>query len=93
MEWNSPFLRAFLNRLIDAEIATSVHKGKRVYIPRILLSPSESGLPLILRRRQFLIRLAYCITINKGQGQSLDTVGIYLHSSEAIFRHGQFMLH
>ena len=81
-------IRAFLNRLIDAEIATGVNKGKRVFLPRILLTSSESELPLILRRRQFPIRLAYCITINKGQGQSLDNVGIYLPTPEAIFSHG-----
>ena len=82
-------IRAFSNRVIDAEIATGVHKHKRVFIPRIILTSSESELPFILRRRQFPIRLAYCITINKGQGQSLETVGIYLPSPEAIFSHGQ----
>ena len=81
-------IRAFSNRVIDAEIATGVHKHKRVFIPRIILTSSESELPFILRR-QFPIRLAYCITINKGQGQSLETVGLYLPSPEAIFSHGQ----
>ena len=66
-----------------------MHKQKRVFIPRIILTSSESELPFILRRRQFPIRLAYCITINKGQGQSLETVGLYLPSPEAIFSHGQ----
>ena len=82
-------IRAFSNRVIDAEIATGMHKQKRVFIPRIILTSSESELSFILRRRQFPIRLAYCITINKGQGQSLETVGLYLPSPEAIFSHGQ----
>ena len=82
-------IRAFSNRVIDAEIATGVHKQKRVFIPRIILTSSESELPFVLRRRRFPIRLAYCITINKRQGQSLETVGIYLPSPEAIFSHGQ----
>ena len=60
-----------------------------MFIPRIILTSSESELPFVLRRRQFPIRLAYCITINKGQGQSLETVGLYLPSPEAIFCHGQ----
>ena len=51
-------IRAFSNRVIDAEIATSVHKQKRVFIPRIILTSSESELPFVLRRRQFPIRLA-----------------------------------
>ena len=82
-------IRAFSNRVIDAEIATGVHKQKRVFIPRIVLTSSESELPFVLRRRQFPIRLAYCITINKGQGQSLETVSLYLPSPEAIFSDGQ----
>ena len=41
------FVRALLNRLIGAEIATGAHKGKRVFIPRILLTLSESELPFI----------------------------------------------
>ena len=78
-------IRAFSNRVIDAEIATGVHKQKRVFIPRIILTSSESELPFVLRRRQFPIRLAYyCISINKGQGQSLETVGLYLPSPEAM---------
>ena len=51
--------------------------GTRVYIPRIpLLTPPNSDFPFLLKRRQFPIRHANCITINKGQGQSLETVGI-----------------
>ena len=83
-------VRSFTKRLIDAEIATGIHAGTRVFIPRIaLLTPSDSGLPFILKRRQFPGRPAFCITINKGQGQSLETVGIFLPSPEAIFSHGQ----
>ena len=75
--------------MIDAEIATGVHEQKQVFILRIILTSSESELPFVLRRRQFPISLAYCITINKGQGQSLDTIGLYLPSPEAIFSHVQ----
>ena len=83
-------LRSVTNRLIDAEVATGSHVGTRVFIPRIpLLTPPDSGFPFILKRRQFPIRPAFCITINKCQGQSLETVGIYLPSPEAIFSHGQ----
>ena len=82
-------VRDFTNRVIDGEIATGVHKGKRVLIPRIILTSSEFELPFILRRKQFPVRMAYCITINKGQGQILKTVGIFLPSPEAIISHGQ----
>ena len=82
-------IRALLNRIIDAEIATGVHKGKRVFIPRIPMTPTDTDFPFVLRRRQFPIRPAFCITINKGQGQSMENVGIFLPSPEAIFSHGQ----
>ena len=82
-------IRALLNRIIDAEIATGVHKGKRVFIPRIPITPTDTDFPFVLRRRQFPIRPAFCITINKGQGQSMENVGIFLPSPEAIFSHGQ----
>ena len=74
---------------IDAEIATGVHKGKCVFILRIILTSPVSKLPFTLRRIQFPVRFAYCITISKGQGHSLKTVGIFLPSPEAIFSHGR----
>ena len=85
-------MREFSIRIIDAEIATSVHKGKRVFIPRVILASPESELPITLRRRHFPVRLVYCLTINKGQGQSLKSVGIFIPSPEAIFSYGQLYI-
>ena len=39
------------------------------------------------KRLRFLIRLAFAITINKAQGQSLELCGLYLHTD--CFSHGQ----
>ena len=78
------------SHVIDAETATGTHRGNRVFIPRIVMIPSETDFPFVLRRKQFPIRPAFCITINKGQGQSLESVGIFLPSPDAIFSHGQF---
>src|SRR5947207_14879478 len=39
--------RRFQSRVIDTEIITGPHVGKRVFIPRITLFPSESKLPFI----------------------------------------------
>ncbi|XP_065658173.1 ATP-dependent DNA helicase pif1-like [Hydra vulgaris] len=57
---------------IDAEVLTGVSGGKRVFVPRIQLAPSDSNLLLVLKRRQFPVRLAYSMTINKSQGQTFD---------------------
>ena len=38
-------------------------------------------------RRQFPCRLAFGVTINKSQGQTLDRIGLYLE--EPVFTHGQ----
>ena len=53
------------------------------------MTPSETDFPFVLRRKKFPIRPAYCITINKGQGQSLESVSIFLPSPDGIFSHGQ----
>ena len=55
--------------------------GKVVFIPRITLSPAAEDLPIPLKRRQFLIRLAFAMTVNKSQGQSLQNVGLDFRKS------------
>jgi ATP-dependent DNA helicase PIF1 len=75
------------NKLIDAEITTGRHAGRRVFIPRISLSPSSTQLPFCLKRRQFPIRSAFAMSINKSQGQTLGKIGLYL--SRPVFTHGQ----
>ena len=57
-------------------------------IPRIKISSEASkDLSLNLIRLQFPIRLAYAMTINKAQGQSLMHVGINIQ--DEVFSHGQ----
>ena len=58
-----------------------------VFIPRITLAPSAEDLPIPLRQQQFPIRLAFAMTINKSQGQSLAHVRLDLRSP--VFSHGQ----
>ncbi len=50
------------------EIIIGNNVDKRVFIPRIIMSPSGTDWPFVLRRRQFPIRVAFAITINKSQG-------------------------
>ncbi|KAL5728631.1 hypothetical protein ACHQM5_001695 [Ranunculus cassubicifolius] len=74
-------------RVIEAMILTGNKAGDKVFIPRITLTPSTSQLPFKMSRRQFPVRLAFAMTINKSQGQSVKYVGIDLRTP--VFSHGQ----
>uniref|UniRef100_A0A0D3CNQ2 ATP-dependent DNA helicase n=1 Tax=Brassica oleracea var. oleracea TaxID=109376 RepID=A0A0D3CNQ2_BRAOL len=64
--------------LVKAKVITGEKVGKTVVIPRLSITPSDNKLPFKMRRRQLLIAVAFAITINKSQGQSLSHVGLYL---------------
>jgi ATP-dependent DNA helicase PIF1 len=51
------------------------------------MTGSNTGLPFTLRRLQFPVCLAFAMTINKSQGQSLNYVGLDLRMP--VFGHGQ----
>jgi ATP-dependent DNA helicase PIF1 len=56
-------------RVIEAEIIKRNNVDKCVFIPHIIMSPSGTDWPFVLRRhRQFPVRVAFAITINKSQG-------------------------
>jgi ATP-dependent DNA helicase PIF1 len=77
-----------MQHVIEAEVATGPAKGQRVFIPRLSITPSDTErMPFILRRRQFPVRPAFGMTINKAQGQTLKMVGIFL--PKPVFTHGQ----
>ena len=63
---------------MKAKVITGEKVGKTVVIPRLSITPSANKLPFKMRRRQLLIAVAFAITINKSQGQSLSHVGLYL---------------
>ncbi|CAN6920629.1 unnamed protein product, partial [Brassica oleracea] len=60
--------------MVQARIITGEKVGKLVYIPRLLITPSDTRLPFKMRRRQLPLAVAFAITINKSQGQSLSEV-------------------
>jgi ATP-dependent DNA helicase PIF1 len=64
--------------VLEAKIISGTHVGDKVFIPRIVLSPSDSKLPFVLKRRQFPVSVCFAMTINKSQGQSLQHVGLFL---------------
>uniref|UniRef100_A0A8C4SJ32 ATP-dependent DNA helicase n=1 Tax=Erpetoichthys calabaricus TaxID=27687 RepID=A0A8C4SJ32_ERPCA len=73
--------------VIETQVLTGSHTSNTALIPRIDLTSSDLELPFKLKRRQFPIKAAFAMTINKSQGQTMDKVGIYL--SEPVFAHGQ----
>jgi ATP-dependent DNA helicase PIF1 len=73
-------------RVIEAKIIIGNNVGKRVFIPHIIMSPSRTNWPFVLRHRQFLVQVAFVMIINKSQGQTLNNVGVYLPSP--VFYHG-----
>ncbi|XP_059140808.1 uncharacterized protein LOC131928730 [Physella acuta] len=75
-----------MRNVVEAKVTTGKVKGNIVLIPRIGLK-TDSGLPFELKRRQFPLKLAFAMTINKSQGQTLDKVGLYLPTP--VFGHGQ----
>ena len=51
------------------------------------MASEDAGLPFTMKRKQFPVTVAFALTINKSQGQTIPNVGIYL--PESVFSHGQ----
>nr|XP_012152725.1 PREDICTED: ATP-dependent DNA helicase PIF1-like [Megachile rotundata] len=80
-----PRITSLGNQIFRATIIIGTNIGQDVIIPRIKLIPSNSTLGVDFSRKQFPVKLAFAMTINKSQGQTLKRVGIYLRDPD----HGQ----
>jgi hypothetical protein len=87
--WNGMRLivRRFTMRVVEVEIIIGKGAGNVAFIPCIKFISDNSGLPFTFAKKQFPLRLAYAMTINKYQGQTLSHVG--LHLADDVFWHGQ----
>jgi ATP-dependent DNA helicase PIF1 len=75
-------------RVVECEILAGKYACNMIFIPRIPLESSTAAdLPFNFKRTQFPLRLAFAMTINKAQGQTLKHVGLCL--TEPVFTHGQ----
>ncbi|KAL4101149.1 hypothetical protein QTP88_021169 [Uroleucon formosanum] len=81
-------VRNMYDHSLDLESITGQGTGQRILLPRIDLTPSDSTVPFSFARRQFPIRIAFAMTINKAQGQTLDKVGLYLPRARSIRKPG-----
>ena len=64
-----------------------VGSDRVVLIPRITFIPKPTEYPFEWQRRQFPVKSAFATTINKSQGQTLKSAGVWLRGQ--VFTHGQ----
>lgn len=76
-------------KVLEVHLIGGDHDGEITFIPNTMSTPSGHNVDFSfeLRRRQFPMQLAFVITINKAQGQSVKDVGLDLQAP--VFSHGQ----
>jgi hypothetical protein len=81
LQWTSRHLQA---RILTGKAAGSIeYFMKNVFT----ITPEASGLPFTIVRRQYPIIPAYCLSVHKAQGQTIQKCGLILESDP--FTHGQ----
>ena len=78
-----------LRRVLECQVLREDDNAddNTVFIPHMGLEASKEDYPVPLRRVQFPVHLAYSMTINKSQGQTVQHVGLDLCTP--VFAHGQ----
>jgi ATP-dependent DNA helicase PIF1 len=74
-----------MKNVIEAIILNGKFRGENILLPRIPIILTD--VPIQFNRLQFPIRLAFAMTINKSQGQTISICGLDLSTS--YFLHGQ----
>ena len=78
-------IKKITGNVLEATILYGKFQGEIVFLPRILMIPSN--LPIPFKRLQFPIRLAFAMTINKPQRQTMSIC--WLDLENPCFSHGQ----
>ena len=66
-------VKSLMRNLIEATIQTGTFAGSAVCMPKIKLFSTNND-AIQFQRIQFPVRLAFAMTINKAQGQTLDRI-------------------
>jgi ATP-dependent DNA helicase PIF1 len=74
-------------RLIIAKRLHACDENDAILIPRVPSHTKDTELPFIMKRLQFPLKLAFVMTFNRAQGQSMKHCGILLPQS--LWAHGQ----
>jgi hypothetical protein len=80
-------VRCFTMRVVKAEIIICKGANNVAFILCIKFIFDNNDLTFTFTRKQFPLHLAYAMTINKSQGQTLFHVGLHLPND--VFSHGQ----
>ena len=78
---------AMHDKVLECEVMVGHRKGEIVFIPRIPIYDRSNEYPWTMIRVQYPIRVCFAMTIHKSQGQSMNTVGVYI--PQQMFAHGQ----
>ena len=74
--------------VLEVHLLGGERDGQLVLIPRISLIPtSTTEVSFQFKQHQFPVHLAFALSINKSQGQSVQHIGLYL--CFPVFAHGQ----
>ena len=75
--------------LMQVRLTSGRQAGRIIALPRMSchVSQENSGLSFAFSRVQFPLMPAYCVSVHKSQGQTLERVGIIVDQDS--FAHGQ----
>jgi ATP-dependent DNA helicase PIF1 len=72
-------IKKLMKIVIEAIILNGKLRGENILSPRIPIIPTY--VPIQFKRLKFSIRLAFAMTINKSQGQTISVCGLDLNTS------------
>jgi ATP-dependent DNA helicase PIF1 len=78
-------IKKLMKNVIEAIILNGKFRGENILLPRISIIPTD--VPIQFKCLQFPNRLAFAMTINKSQGQTMSVCRLDLSTS--CFSHGQ----